>query len=186
MNVEALFALLREARRLCGHTDYVVIGSLSVLGLSEVTAIPADMTVSIDADCYTLADPGRVLDLQAALGEGSPWHVAHGIYLDPVNPHLPTLPDPWQDRLIPLTRDGVVAHFLEPHDAAVSKLARGEPRDLRWVLAGARANILALPTVALRMKGTTFLDEAEQRGALAMLDTVRAMLQPAAGVTKKN
>lgn len=177
MNIQALFALLAEAKRLCGHTDYVVIGSLSVLGLSEVAAIPADMTLSIDADCYTLADPGRALDLQAALGEGSPWHVAHGIYLDPVNPHLPTLPDGWQARLIPLARSGVVAHFLEPHDAAVSKLARGEPRDLRWVLVGARGNILALPTVALRMQSTTFLDVAEQRTAQALLGQLRQALQ---------
>lgn len=176
MNLNALFALLAEAKKLCGHKDYVVIGSLSVLGMSEVAAIPADMTLSIDADCYTQADPGRALDLQAALGEGSPWHVAHGIYLDPVNPHLPTLPDQWQGRLIPLARGGVVAHFLEPHDAAVSKLARGEPRDLRWVLAGARANILALPTVALRMQTTPFLDDAEQRAAQALLDKLRQTL----------
>lgn len=173
MNADALFALLAEARRLCGHTDYVVIGSLSVLGLSDVTAIPADMTLSIDADCYTLADPGRALDLQTELGEGSAWHVAHGIYLDPVNPHLPTLPAGWQQRLIPLARSGVVAHFLEPHDAAVSKLARGEPRDVRWVLAGARSNILSLPTVALRMKHTDFLDEAERDAALAALGQIR-------------
>ena len=149
--------------------------------MSEVAAVPADMTVSIDADCYTLADPGRVLDLQAALGEGSPWHVAHGIYLDPVNPHLPTLPDQWQSRLIALAREGVVAHFLEPHDAAVSKLARGEPRDLRWVRAGARGNLLALSTVALRMKSTSFLDAAEQAAALAALDTLRRTLKPAGG-----
>ena len=180
MNIDALFALLTEARRLCGHSDYVVVGSLSVLGLSEVTAIPADMTISIDADCYTQADPGRALGLQAELGEGSPWHVAHGIYLNPVNPQLPTLPDQWQSRLIPLAREGVVAHFLEPHDAAVSKLARGEPRDLRWVLAGARASILALSTVALRMKSTSFLDAAEQRAALAALDTLRRALKPGA------
>ena len=151
-----------------------------MLGLSEVAAVPADMTVSIGAGCYTLADPGRVLDLQAELGEGSPWHVAHGIYLDPVNPHLPTLPEQWQSRLITLAREGVVAHFLEPHDAAVSKLARGEPRDLRWVLAGARGNILALSTVALRMKSTAFLDVAEQRTALALLDRLRRTLKPAA------
>ena len=176
MNSDALFVLLAEARRLCGHADYVVVGSLSVLGMSEVTAIPANMTMSIDVDCYTLSDPGRALDLQADLGEGSAFHLAHGIYLDPVNPHLPTLPDQWQSRLIKLTRNGVVAHFLEPHDAAVSKLARGEERDLRWVKAGAKGNILSLPTIALRMKSTTFLDEAEQRAALAALKRMKGAL----------
>ena len=179
MNIDALFALLAEAKKLCGHKDYVVIGSLSVLGMSEVAAIPANMTLSIGADCFIQdlqADPGRALDLQAALGEGSPWHLAHGIYLDPVNPHLPTLPDQWQSRLIPIARSGVVAHFLEPHDAAVSKLARGEPRDLRWVLAGARGNIIALATVALRMKSTNFLDEVEERSTRARLEEARSAL----------
>lgn len=179
MNVEALFALLHAAKRLCGHSQYVVIGSLSVLGVSDVAAIPGDMTMSIDADCYTLLEPGRALDLQADLGEGSLYHVAHGIYLDPVNPHLPTLPPGWQDRLIQMERDGVVAWFLEPHDAAVSKLTRGEERDVRWVVAGARGNILSLATVAIRMKTTSFLDEGEQTAALTLLDKVRARVQEA-------
>lgn len=176
MNADALFALLWEAKRLCGHAEYVVIGSLSILGMFEVTAIPADMTLSIDADCYTLADPGRALDLQAELGEGSRYHRQHGIYLDPVNPNLPTLPDQWEGRLIRHERLGVAALFLEPHDAAVSKLARGEERDLRWVVAGARANILSLPTVALRMTVTRFLDDEEKLASLARLEDAKAAL----------
>ncbi|TFY98692.1 DUF6036 family nucleotidyltransferase [Ramlibacter rhizophilus] len=173
MNVDSLFNLLTEAHRLCGHTRYVIIGSLSVLGMSEVTAIPRDMTMSIDADCYTQLDPGRVHDLQPALGEGSPFHKAHGIYLDPVSPKLPTLPDRWETRLIEMERRKVVALFLEPHDAAVSKLARGEERDVRWVFAGAKANILSLPTVAIRMRATRFLDDVEKGVADALLKKVR-------------
>lgn len=176
MNAQALFTLLFEARKLCGHADYVVIGSLSVLGLEHVTAIPRDMTMSIDADCWALRDPERTLDLQDALGEGSPFHKAHGIFLDPVNPKLPTLPDGWEGRLIKVSREGVTAHFLEPHDAAVSKLARGEERDVRWVKAGAKANILSLPTVRLRMNGTLFLDDQEHRSAVALVEKLKASL----------
>ena len=58
----------------------------------------------------------------------------------------------------------------------VVELARGEPRDARWVLAGARGNILSLPTVALRMQSTSFLDDAEQRGAIALLAKLRKTL----------
>jgi hypothetical protein len=177
VNADTLFLLLAEARRICGHTEYVVIGSLSVLGLSEVTAIPGDMTLSIDADCYTLRDPPRVHDLQPELGEGSDFHRAHGIYLDPASPKLPTLPDGWEQRLLCMARDGVVAHFLEPHDAAVSKLARGEERDARWVLAGARAGILALPTVAIRMRTTRFFDAEEKSAAHALIDRIRTALR---------
>ncbi len=176
MNPDALFVLLAEARRLCGHSEYVIIGSLSVLGLADVSAIPKDMTISIDVDCYPLTDPGRALDLQTPLGEGSKFHKSHGIYLDPVNPHLPTLPDQWQSRLIRVEKKKVVAHFLEPHDAAVSKLARGEERDARWVIAGARANLLALPTVMHRMKTTDFLDDEEKQSALALLGKLRKAL----------
>ena len=176
MNASALFNLLTAAHAECGHTDYVVVGSVSVLGMSEVSAIPAGMTVSIDADCYTLADPPRVFDLQAKLGEGSPYHRLHGIYLNPVSPKLPTLPDGWQQRLIRITRKSVTAHFLEPNDAAVSKLARAEPRDLRWVRAGIAAGLVSLPMLRLRTRTTDFLDEHEQTAALSALV---ALAQPA-------
>jgi hypothetical protein len=172
VNLDALFALLGAAQALSGHREYVVVGSLSVLGMAEVAAIPADMTMSIDADCYTRADPGRIFDLQDALGEGSPYHRAHGIYLDPVSPKLPTLPEGWEQRLIRLQRGDLVAAFLDPNDAAVSKLARGEPRDLRWVRAGLKAEIVSLPAVRLRMRGTVFLDAEEQVTATHALDSL--------------
>lgn len=170
MNLDALFVLLQAARAACGHREYVVVGSLSVLGMAQVCAIPADMTLSIDADCYTQADPGRVFDLQAALGEKSPFHRAHGYYLDPVSPKLPTLPDGWEQRLISIERDGLVARFLEPNDAAISKLARGEPRDLRWLRAGLKAGIVSLPTLQLRMRQTDFIDGEEQVGVAQHLE----------------
>lgn len=172
MNLDALFSLLQAARALCGHREYVLVGSLSVLGMAEVVGIPADMTMSIDADCFTPADPGRLFDLQHALGEGSAYHREHGVYLDPVSPELPTLPEDWRQRLIRLERDGVTAAFLEPNDAAVSKLARGEPRDVRWARAGIRAGIVSVPVVRLRMKSTVFLDAEEKQRALAALDTL--------------
>ena len=170
MKAAALFDLLAAAKADCGHTDYVVVGSVSVLGMSEVSAIPTGMTMSIDADCYTLTDPPRVFDLQSKLGEGSAYHHLHGVYLDPVSPKLPTLPDGWQQRLICINRSGVTAHFLEPNDAAVSKLARAEPRDLRWVRAGVAAGLVSLPMVKLRLRTTDFLDAQEQAAALDALD----------------
>ena len=170
MKAAALFDLLAAAKAECGHTDYVVVGSVSVLGMSEVSAIPTGMTMSIDADCYTLTDPPRVFDLQSKLGEGSAYHHLHGVYLDPVSPKLPTLPDGWQQRLTCINRSGVTAHFLEPNDAAVSKLARAEPRDLRWVRAGVAAGLVSLPMVKLRLRTTDFLDAQEQAAALDALD----------------
>ncbi len=173
MNIATLWTLLEAARVVCGHTDYVVVGSLSILGMEQVTVLPTDMTMSIDADCYTRIDPPRIFDLQGELGEGSAFHMQHGIYLDPVSPKLPTLPDGWESRLIAVKHDGLCAYFLEPHDASISKLARGEPRDLRWVRAGIRAGMIAAPTLALRMKSTRFLDEAERLGTVARVSSLQ-------------
>ena len=173
MNIAMLWTLLQAAHAACGHREYVVVGSLSILGMEQVAAIPPDMTMSIDADCYTLADPPRIFDLQSSLGEGSAFHALHGIYLDPVSPKLPTLPDGWQSRCIQLEHEGLRAHFLDPHDAAISKLARGEPRDLRWVRAGLRAGMLTLPVLALRMKSTDFIDEVEEQGAAQRVASLR-------------
>jgi hypothetical protein len=172
MTLQALLDLLHAAQALCGHREYVIVGSVSVLGMSQVSAIPADMTLSIDADCYTRSDPARVFELKDALGEGSAYHRAHGIYLDPVSPKLPTLPDGWEQRLISIESGKVVASFLEPNDAAVSKLARGQPRDLRWVRAGIKAGIVSQGAVRLRMRSTAFLDVAEQATAQRALESI--------------
>lgn len=161
MNLDQLFRLFERAREICGHRDYVVMGSLSVLGLAEDTAIPPEMSMSIDVDGYTQADPVRVFDLKAALGEDSEFHAAHGYYLDPMSPHLPSLPDGWAARLHQVERGGVRLWFLEPNDAAVSKYARSEPRDVRWVRAGILAGLVSLPSVRARLRSTRFLDEEE-------------------------
>lgn len=73
-----LFKLFEAAHRLTGHKDYVVIGSLSILGIDDEDDIPVDMSMSIDIDCYTKADPGCILDVKSALGEGSDFHKANG------------------------------------------------------------------------------------------------------------
>lgn len=170
MNLNAVFTLLAQAQRLCGHSDFVVIGSLSVLALEPDCQIPADMTLSIDLDCYTRNDPPRVFEVLAELGENSAYHIASGVYLDGVSPNLATLPEAWQNRLIGVERGNLRAWFLDPVDAAVSKYARGEPRDQRWIRAGIAAGIISLPLVQQRLKTTRFLDDAEQSQTFALVE----------------
>ncbi|HVZ46722.1 MAG TPA: DUF6036 family nucleotidyltransferase [Ramlibacter sp.] len=172
MNLASLFELLKAARAECAHAEYVVIGSLSILGMSEVSELPQDMTLSIDADCYTPADPGRIFDLAESLGEHSRFRREHGYYLDPVSPKLATLPEGWELRMIPLERDGIRGFFLEPNDAAISKLARGEPRDVRWVRAGVRAGLVSVPVLRLRLRHTDFFDAAERDTAQRHVDAI--------------
>jgi hypothetical protein len=157
-----LFHLFEHARRVTGHRDYVVIGSLSILGIGDEQDVPLDMAMSNDVDCYTRADPGRVLDAQAALGEGSAFHQAHGYYLDPVSPSLPTLPDGWEPRMSCLEHAGLRLWCLDPDDAAVSKYARGQPNDHRWIRAGLASGHVSLPKVKARLASTLFLDAEEE------------------------
>ena len=56
MNRNDINLLLTEAKRITNHHDYVIIGSLSILG--AVAHPPASMTGSIDVDLYPKNDPG--------------------------------------------------------------------------------------------------------------------------------
>lgn len=172
-----LQALFSEASRLTKHREFVVVGSLSILGIVQGSRIPAQMLVSIDVDCYTKADPERIFDLAKALGAGSAFEEKHGFYLDPVSPDLPMLPDGWQHRLVPVElKEDIVVHFLEPNDAAVSKYARGEPRDREWIRAGLKAGILSAPIIESRFRQTPFFDAAERERAYRALAEDRAEL----------
>lgn len=174
LNLDAIFALFKEARMLSGHTDFVVIGSLSILGLEQSFKIPDSMTLSNDVDCYTQTDPGRIFDIVESLGENSAYHEKSGYFLDAVSPDLPALPEGWRDRLIKIEQDGLRAWFLDPNDAALSKYARGEPRDRRWIQAGILAGVVSMPIVKSRIGSTSFIDKAEERRASALVEEDRA------------
>lgn len=175
MELRDLERLFKEARRLCGHAEFVVVGSLAVLGVARGTQIPRRMLMSIDVDCYTRQDPARIFELRKELGEGSEFEKSHGYFLDPVSPSLPTLPENWQFRLIRVPLEsGITIYFLDPNDAAVSKYARGEPRDREWLQAGLGAGLLSPAIIESRMGETVFLDEQERQRALRAFAEDRA------------
>ena len=160
MNREHIRLLLGEAARLTNHRDYVIIGSLSVLG--TVATPPESMVFSIDIDLYAKNDPGRTEEIASKLGLGSDFEQLHGYYAEVVSPMVPTLPDGWQERLVRLAfENGTVGWFLDPNDAAISKYVRAEPRDRSWITAGLEAGILSVPVIEYRMRETAM--ETEER-----------------------
>lgn len=163
LELTQLQTLFDEARKLSGHTEFVVVGSLSILGIVPGTRIPARMLVSIDVDCFTRRDPGRIFELKRQLGEGSAFEGKHGYYLDPIAPEVPTLPANWEYRLIPVQLErGIGVFFLDPNDAAVSKYARCDPRDREWIRAGLEAGLLSAPIIESRFRQTVFFDSGER------------------------
>lgn len=175
MELSNLETLFDEARKLTGHLEYVVVGSLSALGIVRGGDVPPRMLLSIDVDCFTRQDPGRIFELREALGEGSAFEAAHGFYLDPISPNLPTLPAQWEFRLVRVSlKHGLTVFFLDPNDAAVSKYARAEPRDREWLQAGLAARLLSAPIIESRFRDTVFLDAQERLRALEAFAEDRA------------
>ena len=151
-----LHAILRRAKELCGHSEFVVVGSLAILGAADHP--PDAMVMSIDLDAYMKSDPGRTGELCYALGQGSLFEEENGYYLDPVSPNLPSFPEGWQDRLILIDFGDVRAFFVEPDDVAVSKYVRGDERDMRWLREGLRSGLLNIDTIERRIGSAPTLE----------------------------
>jgi hypothetical protein len=156
LNRGQLHALLCRARELSGHSEFVIVGSLAILG--AVAEPPDAMVMSIDVDTYMKADPGRTGELCEALGQGSPFEDEHGYYLDPVSPNLPSFPEGWKDRLILVDFGDVRAFFVDPDDVAVSKYIRGDERDMRWLREGLRTGLLSVETIERRIGSAPTLE----------------------------
>ena len=177
MNLQQLDILLGEIAREKGVDAFVVVGSMSVLGLTQGRAAPPEMLMSNEVDAYVEHDPERGFEFHKRWGQGSAFEIKHGYYFDPVSPKLPTLPHGWQTRMIPMKLpSGVRVKFLEPNDAAVSKYARREAKDEAWIREGLRQSILSLATIEYRFRETPFLDREEHERAKAALESDRRWL----------
>ncbi len=176
MTLKDIETVLVEAARLSNHRNFVVAGSLSVIG--AVMRPPEDMLMSRDVDIYTKLDPGRVfVEIAEHIAEGSPFHVKHGFYANQISPIILSLPDGWEARLIPVTlAQGVVANFIDPNDMAVAKLARSESNDIHWVTSGVKAGIVKLETVDERLKKTYDILKADVKKARASIRAIRSMI----------
>ncbi len=181
VTLDDLFDAFGEARALTGHGDFVVVGSLSILGAVR-REIPAGMVMSNDVDCYMKEDPERIFDVIDTLGEHSAYHREHGLYLDGVSPGTLSLPDGWFGRLHRVARAGLQLWFLDPADAALSKYARGEPCDRRWIRAGLVAGLIPFSAVDARFSSTNFLDASERRRVRSLIDADRTWLKKTEGV----
>ncbi len=183
MNLRQLDHLFTEISKKHHVTTFVVMGSLTVLGLINERQIPDAMTVSAEVDAYPEDDPGRAFEIADDFGLGSDFEQENGYYYDAVSPSLPTLPRDWEQRLITLPLPGGTrARFIEPHDAAIAKYSRGAPKDMQWIRAGIDASILSVATLEYRFRETVFADDPERervREAIAQ-ETARAASNAAA------
>jgi len=73
--------LIAAAAQISGEKEIVVIGSQAILGADGDP--PESMLLSMEADIYPRDDPGKAAEIDASLGDGSPF------------PRYPRLLRPW-------------------------------------------------------------------------------------------
>ena len=134
MNRAELEHILRACKGTTGETEFIVIGSQSILG--KIPDAPRVLRESIEADVYPRFRPDLSPDLAGNLGEVSLFHQTHGIWVDGVDPTTATLPADWEERLVKVENDntgGAIGWCLDPHDLAYSKLAARREKDIAFV-----------------------------------------------------
>ena len=134
MRLEQLEHLIRAAAVIANDDELIIIGSQAILG--SYPQAPDELLVSAEADLYPRNYPQRADLIDGSIGELSPFHDEFGYYAQGVAPDTALLPSGWEQRLIairtPGTR-GATGWCLHPHDLALSKLAAGRDKDLRFV-----------------------------------------------------
>ena len=135
MTLSSLQHLLRAASALAEDCRFYVFGSASLLAsFPELGEENAPLTSTYDADlCPQPFDELTGIMLEEALGANRAYYLRHGYHVDILRDSiLPTLPEGWKDRLVPVPLC-LNAMALEPHDLAAIKLSVGRPKDLSLV-----------------------------------------------------
>lgn len=120
-----------------GEREIVVIGSQAIL--ASVDDPPAALVESMELDVYPLNDPDKAEEIDAVLGDGSPFQGTYGFYAHGVGPETVKAPAGWQERLIrvavpprPAQKVEPIAYCLELHDLVLAKCAAGRERDWNY------------------------------------------------------
>jgi hypothetical protein len=146
MRIDQFEHVLRACQGNTDESNFYVIGTAALLAQHpELAEGQEEIVTSHEVDAWPLSGNHKIADLLEAIGEMSPFHEQFGIYVDPCPPANAILPKRWESRTIQFQSEytkGAQGHCLEKHDLAVSKLARGEPKDLKFVSELLKKNLL--------------------------------------------
>lgn len=158
MRLEELEHVVAAAAEATGHDVFVVIGSQAILASNDDP--PKAMLESMEADLYPLHDPDAADLIDGALGDGSPFHVAHGYYAHGVAPKTAKPPHGWQERLVKVEisprvgsrrKQPSIALCLEKHDLVLSKCVAGRKRDWEYASEALKAGIVQADVILARV-----------------------------------
>ena len=157
--------LIWAAADIADANDIVIIGSQAILG--QFPDAPAELLISVEADMTPKNHPERWELIDGSIGELSPFHTTFGYYAQGVEPGTAVLPRGWESRLVPISNAntrGAVGLCLDAHDLVVAKAIAGREKDLTFIEAAARHNLVRSSTLLDRLAETT-VDEARRRAA---------------------
>jgi len=178
MHRQQLEHIIRAATGITGATEFVIVGSQSVLG--QFPQAPDELLISIEADVFSLRDAADTDLIDGSIGEGSPFHQTFGYYAHGVSQETAILPDGWRERLVPVHNQntgGGTGFCLEIHDLAVSKLVAGREKDLDFISGLLRHRLAQVPTIQARLNQASLNAERIQTclARLARLVTVAGL-----------
>ena len=91
--------VIGAAANALGEDAFVVIGSQAILG--PYPDAPEGLLLrSMEVDLFPRERPERAIEIDGALGDGSPFHEAFGYYAHGVGPETARAPAGWEGRLV--------------------------------------------------------------------------------------
>jgi hypothetical protein len=156
VNREQLAHVLRAAATVVKDGEILVIGSQAILGTTDAEHLPAEVTMSVEADIafFDDADEAKADQVDGAIGEGSHFHGQFGYYGQGVSLSTATLPEGWRDRLISFDRPDAfpsAARCLDAHDLVVAKLCAGREKDREFAIALIACDLIDVRTLLSRV-----------------------------------
>ena len=140
-----LILALDKCAALTGDREFVVVGSVSILG--STPSAPLHLTISADIDLFPLiGESGEKNELiDQHFGQGSPFELENSFYIEGVGSWtMMTTPLGWEKRMTPIiSQSGVTGWCLDPLDLAFNKLEAGREKDIQYVSEMLRSQILS-------------------------------------------
>lgn len=147
-----LFDLILAVQAILSDEVPVIVGSQATHALS--TDPPEIALESIECDFILFGGKAEERErINSELGVFSPFQREHGYYADALGLATVVLPSGWQDRLQPLhdSEGNIVAHCLEIHDLAVSKVIAGREKDLEFLEAALASGLIRIDELLRRL-----------------------------------
>ena len=160
MNRTQLEHIIRAASQIADDAEIVVVGSQAIH--AQNVKLPAIAFLSAEADVYPRNRPERADDIDAAIGELSPFHAAYGYYAHGVSPNTAILPAGWEQRVIRISNantGGATGLCIDAHDLALSKYAAGREHDRAFNQALIRHGIVSRRKLATLLRVMPVDDE---------------------------